>query len=173
MADRRQWTLPTGPIVRAVFSDRSDGDLANGVEPALLAERRAALAPTPWTSLTQVHGSTVLQVGVAGEHSGAEADGSVTDQPGIALAVQVADCAPVLLFAGTGTGAVIAAVHAGWKGIRAGIIAAAVEAMAELGAGDISWTIGPCISPRAYEFSQNDLDSLVADPGRDRAIAYL
>lgn len=93
-----------------------------------------------------------------GAHAGARADAAVTAVPGVPVAVQTADCAAVLLCA---DGAV-AVVHAGWRGLVAGVIEAAAAAMAELGSPPTAATLGPCIRPRCYEFSEHDLD-VVAD----------
>ena len=134
-----------------VFTDRSRGDLAvasPGVE-----ERRAALAPLPWTWLRQAHGGQVVVVEQAGEHAGAEADAAVTAVPGCVLAVQVADCAPIALVAPSAVGV----VHAGWRGLVAGVVPNAVDAMRRLGATNIEAAIGPCIEAACYEFGVEDL----------------
>jgi len=173
VADRQSRELPNGAVVHTVMSDVGDGDLAVHGEAAALAERRRRLCPHPWTWLRQVHGDGLVVVSVPAQHAGETADASVTAVPDAALAVQVADCAPVLLWApvaggggqGDGPGAVVAAVHAGWKGLEAGVVARAVEAMRTLGAGAIDWTLGPCISPAAYEFGAADLDRLAARLG--------
>jgi hypothetical protein len=80
-----------------------------------------------------------------------EADALVTNKPGIALGVLTADCAPVLL--ADRRAGVVAIAHAGWRGALAGIVEAAVDAMAALGArpADIVAAIGPCIGPASYE----------------------
>jgi YfiH family protein len=67
--------------------------------------------------------------------------------------VLTADCAPILL--ASPEARVIAAVHAGWKGAKAGIIESAIEAMKSLGAepAQIVAAIGPAISQNAYEVS--------------------
>ena len=79
------------------------------------------------------------------------ADAMVTDRPGLALGVLTADCAPVL-FADP-IARVVGAAHAGWRGALSGVLEAAVEAMAALGAepGNIVAALGPCIGPDSYE----------------------
>lgn len=121
-------------------------------------DRRAALAPTPWTWLRQVHGARVVTVTRPGEHAGEAADAAVTATPGCTLAVQVADCAPIALL---GDG-VLGVVHAGWRGLVAGVVPATVEAMRALGAGSVSARVGPCIGPGCYEFGADDLDRVAA-----------
>lgn len=158
MPQRLGWRLAGGVEVRARFTDRADGDLAVGVDPEVLEARRAAVAPTPWTWLEQVHGAEVVVVQHPGDCAGERADAAVTDVAGAVLAVQVADCAPVLLFSPGPRGAVVGAAHAGWRGLLAGVLPATVEAMRRLGATDIAWALGPCVSPAAYEFSGPELD---------------
>ncbi|WP_426572596.1 laccase domain-containing protein [Aquihabitans sp. McL0605] len=144
--------------IHARFTDTGDGDLAIGSEPAGLAARRAAIAPHLWSWLSQVHGPRVVTVEHPGQHAGTDADAAVTAVPGAALAVQTADCAPVLL---QGDG-VVGVAHAGWRGLHAGVIEATVEAMAALGATSVRAVLGPCIRARCYEFDGPELD-LVAE----------
>jgi hypothetical protein len=79
------------------------------------------------------------------------ADGMVTAEPGVALGILTADCAPVL-FADTEAG-VIGAAHGGWRGAKAGIMEETVSAMIHLGAHaeSIHAAIGPCIGKDSYE----------------------
>ncbi|NKB45228.1 MAG: peptidoglycan editing factor PgeF [Alphaproteobacteria bacterium] len=90
------------------------------------------------------------------------ADGLVTNQPGIALAVLAADCTPVL-FADP-TARVIGAAHAGWKGALTGVVENTIAAMTKLGAirDTIQVAVGPCIGAASYEvgpeFSARFLD---------------
>jgi len=98
------------------------------------------------------------------------ADGIVTDQPGVALAVLTADCQPVLL--ADPEAGIIGAVHAGWRGALVGVLEAAVGAMADLGATRIRAVIGPCISQRAYEVGDEFMEEVLAeDPGHHRFFA--
>ena len=95
----------------------------------------------------------------AGGCRGAVADAAVTAVAGAALAVITADCAPVAL---SSTEGVVGVVHAGWRGLVAGVVEATVSAMERLGAREIFAALGPCIWPHGYDFSLPDLDS-VAD----------
>lgn len=151
------------PSVRSSFSERADGDLCVDAEPTELATRRQALAPGPWTWLRQVHGADVVVVTEPGRHAGAEADAAVTAVPGAVLAVHTADCAPVLL--ASGDGAVVGAAHAGWRGVVAGVLERTVEAMADLGATQITARVGPHIRARCYEFGADELDDVAARYG--------
>ena len=150
-----------GTTCAAAWTSKASGDLAVGSDPIVLAERRRAVAPGPWTWLRQVHGAGVVTVTAPGEHAGVDADAAVTDRPGAVLAVHTADCVPVLL---VGEGA-IGVVHAGWRGLAAGVLDAACEAMAALGAPAVSATCGPHIRARCYEFGAADLDEVVAACG--------
>lgn len=143
-------------VLTVVFTDRAAGDLAVGS--AGVDGRRAAVAPVPWTWLHQVHGPRVVVVTHPGEHAGEEADAAVTATPGCTLAVQVADCAPVVLVSDS----VLGVAHAGWRGIAAGVLPATVKAMRSLDAGPIRATIGPCIHAGCYEFGASDLDDVAA-----------
>src|SRR5262245_42908994 len=103
-----------------VFTDRSDGDFAIGSHERRLGENRDRVAPHPWTWLDQVHGAGVVVVSEPGEYCGSKCDAAVTSVPGAVLAVQTADCAPVLMWAdgpGPSAGPVVAAAHAGWRGL--------------------------------------------------------
>ena len=105
------------------------------------------------TQLRQVHGSRVVRVKSAGEHRGVEADAAVTDVVGAALAVTVADCAP-LAFVGSRA---IGVAHAGWRGLLAGVIRGTVAALRELDDGPITAYLGPCIHAGCYEFGGQEL----------------
>lgn len=90
-----------------------------------------------------------------------EADAQITTLPGIALAVQVADCLPVLL-ADT-QGRVIGAAHAGWRGLASGVLEATMQAMREkVPAADIVAWLGPCIGPAAFEVGDDVRDAFLA-----------
>lgn len=149
-------------VIEQRFTSRHDGDLRVDLPDAELAPRRAAVAPMPWTWLDQVHGARVVTVTRPGEHAGVAADAAVTAVAGATLAVHTADCAGVLFWseAGEVAPAVIGAAHAGWRGLRDGVLEATVQAMEDLGGRSIRWRLGPCISPGAYEFGRADLDRM-------------
>jgi YfiH family protein len=154
MADRADHTLRNGAVVHTLFSDVYDGDLAVTLPPEVLEPRRSLLAAGSWTWLKQVHGAEVVRVAAPGEGAGTTADASMSTVGGAVLAVAVADCTPLLMWAPLGTGAVVAAVHAGWRGILTGVIGSAVRAMAAEGVepAELGWAIGACICPEHYEF---------------------
>jgi polyphenol oxidase len=101
----------------------------------------------------QVHGADTLTVrpnhpAHATAHD-TKADALITDDATRLLIIRVADCAPVLL--SSSDGRIVAAAHAGWRGIIAGIIPNTVRAMQDLGATNIAAAIGPCISVDHFE----------------------
>src|SRR6185295_8218635 len=90
------------------------------------------------------------------EDAGVEADAAVTSVPGAAIAVQTADCVPIALLADGAVGV----VHAGWRGLAAGVVEGAVQMLREAGDGPVRAAIGPCIRARCYEFGASDLDQV-------------
>ena len=169
---RREAVHTTGlPSAHLAFTDASDGDLAVTGPADDLERRRSRVAPHDWTWLRQVHGARVVEVDAPGEWCGAEADAAVTDTPGAVLAVHTADCAGVLLV-GSGADpvsgeptAVVGAAHAGWRGLGEGVLQHTVAAMRRLGADRFTWDVGPCISPAAYEFGDDELAALTGRYG--------
>ena len=116
----------------------------------------------------QVHSADVATVDAPHDPK-PKADALVTATPGRALAILTADCMPVL-FADP-EARVIGAAHAGWKGAKAGVLEATIDAMQSLGAlrARISAVIGPSISQSAYEVGPEFHDQFVADtPVNDR-----
>jgi len=140
-------------------------------DPVRLAESWAQAAEAVGATIDdlkrvkQVHGRTVHVVNREDAHSTVtpEADALVSNIPGIALAVKVADCVPVLI-ADPRTGAA-AAVHAGWRGSAAGVPAAAVETLTReyhTRPRDLVAAVGPCIGPCCYEVGQDVVDAFAA-----------
>jgi hypothetical protein len=81
----------------------------------------------------------------------------VTAAPGCVLAVRTADCAPVVLVGAAAVGV----VHAGWRGLAAGVVEAAVAAMESLGDRPRAAHLGPCIRVGCYEFDGPEADLVV------------
>ena len=119
----------------------------------------------------QVHSDVVRPVTTADIKAGLldrepyEADGLVTDIPGVALVIFSADCLPVLLY--DPVRRVIAAVHAGWRGTAAGIVERAMEKMAFYGcrSEDILAAIGPGISQCCFETHEDVPNAMTAALG--------
>lgn len=157
------WPAPAG--VRAVFTTRAGGlselpyDSMNlgdhvGDLPAKVAANRALLSQAVGgraVFLQQVHGSEVLALR-ADTEDGQQADACVTKEAGVACTIMVADCLPVLL--ATEDGSVVAAAHAGWRGLAGGKngrgVLESVHAGMGADANTIAW-LGPCIGPSAFE----------------------
>lgn len=125
----------------------------------------AAVGAERLAMLAQVHGTGV--VAIRGSDSLPErtrtGDALTTNQSGVAVAVRVADCVPILM-ADRATGAV-AAVHAGWRGTAAGVGVAAVAALErEFGCGpsNLVVAIGPSIGPCCYEVGSELVDAFAA-----------
>lgn len=112
--------------------------------------------PTEPVWMQQVHGTRVIQADLA---QGLEqADASFTDRIGTVCVVLTADCLPVL-FCGNG-GNVIAAAHAGWRGLQAGIIKQTVAAMR---CREVSAWLGPAIGPERFEVGDEVRAAFVCD----------
>lgn len=116
-------------------------------------------------SAHQVHGSTVVRHrgGWIGWLRGDDADGHVTDVPGTALAVTVADCTPVLVAHPRGA---IAALHAGWRGTAAGILDQGLDALDAMGYAPEECTValGPAICGTCYEVGPEVLEAVHGRP---------
>jgi YfiH family protein len=132
-------------------------------------EREIAAAPV---LLTQVHGTRVVRITARDAAPDApvhEADASVTDEPAVACAIQVADCLPLLLAAIDGRA--VAAAHAGWRGLAAGVIENTLRAVCEVAACEpaaVQAWLGACIGPRQFEVGADVLQAFGVDPsGRD------
>lgn len=100
----------------------------------------------------QVHSNRVRVVDDGGLYP--DTDGLVTTVPRLTLAIQVADCAAILI--ADKKNGVIAAVHAGWRGAASGIVENAFQSMDRQGAdtGQMEVFISPCISERHFEVGE-------------------
>lgn len=101
----------------------------------------------------QVHGTAILAAdGTTGSPAG-EADGLLTDSPGVAVAIATADCVPVLVAAP----GVVAAVHAGWRGMLAGIVPGVLDRLRErhgIGPSEVRVALGPSIDGCCFEIER-------------------
>ena len=171
------WIVPDWPVatsVRAVTTTRqggaSRGSYASmnpadhvGDDPAAVMANRQTLQqvlnlPGQPVWLQQVHGTVVVNAATAG--IAPAADAAFSSQPGVVCAVLTADCLPVLL-ADT-AGQCVAAIHAGWRGLAAGVIEQAATAMGRPGEALLAW-LGPAIGPSVYR---------VGDEVRDTFMGY-
>jgi len=173
------WPAPPG--VRALATTRRGGvsrapwhgfnlGAHVGDDPRAVAANRTLLRrelPAEPVWLSQVHG--IRCVDAADTQPGTEADASFTRQRGVVCAVLTADCLPVLLCDERAT--VVGVVHAGWRGLAAGVIEAAVAAMGESGERLMAW-LGPAIGPRAFEVG-GEVRELFVDHDPQAASAFV
>jgi YfiH family protein len=180
------WIVPDWPAptrVRCLLTTRHGGvsqgayaslNLGNhvGDDAQAVAENRARLVaklPVAPKWLQQVHGTTVLDASVLTAALPApEADALLARQAGEVCAVLTADCLPVLLCDKAGT--VVAAVHAGWRGLQAGVLERAIAAMACPGDQLLAY-LGPAIGPEAFEVGDDVRDAFITG-NRDAAAAF-
>jgi YfiH family protein len=144
---------------QALFTERAHGNMSSvagdGAEHGERARERlcAQVGVERLARGYQVHGSMVQRVTALGTQEQAaegdvEADGQATALRGIATIVLVADCLPVAL----GSAGAVAMIHAGWRGLAAGVLEEGVRALAELDGGDqIVAIVGPCAGVCCYE----------------------
>ncbi|MBS0556595.1 MAG: peptidoglycan editing factor PgeF [Proteobacteria bacterium] len=144
-----------------------------------LLERAFALPSAPrW--LHQVHGTDVAEFNTlftsppvgevdARSAAGEGGDAAFTSAPGVVLAIQTADCLPILVCASDGSE--IAAIHAGWRGLAAGVIERCLERMAAPREKLLIW-LGPAIGAASYEVGDEVRAAFVErDAGASAAFA--
>lgn len=129
----------------------------------------AGLQPDQLVRLRQVHGAAVFVAadGVTGDRP--EADIVLAARADVVIAVQVGDCAPVLLASRSGD--IAGAAHAGWRGTAAGVSGVAVRALVDRFAADVaslSAAVGPAIGPCCYEVGE-ELLAAFAERGWNEA----
>jgi YfiH family protein len=150
------------------------GDLTDAVARNRLSFAQAIVA-TP-VFLKQVHGASVVRLAMQDAQPSAaphEADASVTTEPGLACSVLVADCLPLLFAAPEGRA--VAAAHAGWRGLAAGVVEATLRRLCEVAAcdpADVQVWLGACIGPRQFEVGADVLQAFGADPARPDALRF-
>ena len=151
--------LVNGRSIRVRSTERIDGDFDIGAVGADLESRRRSVVDRPWVWLTQVHGNVCVDVDAVGRvHAcGTSADASVTSRTDLALSIQTADCIPIAMWSDDG---VIAAAHAGWRGLESDVIGAAVSSLRSRTSAPLHAFLGPSIGPECYEFGTEDLDRL-------------
>ncbi len=132
-----------------------------GDDPASVARNRSLLAaglPTEPAWLRQVHGSDIVHLD--DWHEGITADAAWTDRPGQVAVILTADCLPVLM--ADEAGGVVAAVHAGWRGLATGVLERAVAALPVSADALHAW-IGPSICGDCYQVGDDVRDAMLAD----------
>ncbi len=173
-----QWPAPAR--VRVCVTTRAGGvslapfdsfNLGEHVEDDPLAvtknrQRLVSLLGCKPAWLRQVHGIGVVPADPARV---VEADASWTATPGIASAIMTADCLPVLFCDRAGTR--VAAAHAGWRGLAAGVLEATLDALAVAPEETLVW-LGPAIGPLAFEVGAEVREAfVVAHPQATQAFS--
>jgi len=152
-------TTRTGGVSRPPFDTLNLG-MSCGDDPDRVAANRSwlqSLLPAPPHWLNQVHGGRVIHLDDWTE--GVEADAAWTEQPGQVAAVLTADCLPILV--ADREARCVAVIHAGWRGLVAGVIPNCIEALPVSPEHLMAW-IGPRICGRHYEVGQTVRDALAA-----------
>jgi YfiH family protein len=182
-------TIRSGGVSAAPYASLNLGGHVGDSLAAVAENRRrlktAAGLPTEPAWLKQVHGTRVVDLEVAGDLDAAgsrdvagaltasapgpldQADASFSRQPGRICAILTADCLPIVLAADSGD--LVAAAHAGWRGLAGGVIEATVKALQVAPETLMAW-LGPAIGPRHFEVGAEVREALLAgDPGADSA----
>lgn len=166
-----------------LWTSKEEGDLAARQQLGAVISACTGLPEPSWRFVDQGHSAEVLVVDasapavalggseeagrpvvaeMARQQSRARADAIVARDRGPVLTILTADCAPVGLASPEG---IFGVVHAGWRGLDAGVVQAAVQAMRRLGARGVTAALGPCIRPECYAFSATELKALAKRHG--------
>ena len=151
-----------GRSVNVRCSSRADGDFHRTAVPVEVLElRRRRLVDLPWTQLDEVHGTALIRVDAPGMGDGQQGDIALTDLDDVVLGCWVGDCAPIVL---VGETSAFCVVHAGWRGLAAGVVRVALAAFPE---PVVAAVLGPTIGPCCYEFGSADLEAVARGIGCD------
>jgi len=153
---RAAFTLRTGGVSAAPFDSLNLGTHVGDAATAVAENRRRLRVqldlPAEPAWIEQVHGTRVVDLGaLAATTPCATADGVVSRREGLICVVQVADCLPVLLAARDGSA--VAAAHAGWRGLAAGVLEATVAAVGVPAGRLLAW-LGPAIGREHFEVGE-------------------
>ena len=156
-------TTRHGPGVSPPPLERLNLGLNSGDVPANVHSNRRALEqvldlPSAPRWLRQVHGREVAELGPIAADTEPRVDAAVSHIRGTVLAILSADCLPVLLCSDDGRH--IAAAHAGWRGLAAGVLEAVVQSVGVPGDRLLAW-LGPCIAASSYEVDQTVRDAFM------------
>ncbi len=143
------------------------GDAPLNVERNRMLLNQVLPAEPVW--LEQVHGTAVADADSAGGGCRTVADACIAHRSGSVCVVMTADCLPVLLC--DKAGSVVAAVHAGWKGLAAGVIETTVQAMDVPPQNLMAW-LGPAISRQAFEVGE-EVRAVFVDAEQQAAAAFI
>ena len=162
-------TRRKGGVSQGTFSSFNLGIRSGDVLEHVLTNRQRLKTDFGWRHepqwLEQVHGIKVVTAQTDGQER--LGDAVWTNQPGLPVAVLTADCLPVLFCNHKGT--TVAAAHAGWKGLQAGVLEKTLEAMGEPGTGVMAW-LGPAISQAHFEVGPEVRSAFIdVDPAAQKA----
>jgi YfiH family protein len=157
-----------GGVSEGIYASLNTGPGSGDDSGRVTQNRRRAMAsldlgPSALVTGYQVHSADVAFVNAPWPPGSApRVDGIVTGASGVACGALAADCAPVLI--ADPEAGLVAAVHAGWRGALAGVVASAVRTMAGKGGepAQMVAAIGPCIGPASYEVGLEFLETFVA-----------
>lgn len=137
------------------------GDDAQAVRANRAALKSLAELPSAPSWLRQVHGTAVqiFDTQVATNNDTPSADAAITRAPGVVLTILTADCLPLLVCVDDGSE--IAAIHAGWRGMAAGVIECCIETLSAPRHRLMVW-LGPAIAPASYEVGEEVRETFVA-----------
>ena len=148
-----------GGVSEGVYSSLNLGDHVGDAAADVLRNREAITAQHgPVQFMNQVHGNRIAIIEEVTDEP-PTADALVTGIPGVTLAVMVADCIPLILTSKEA----VAAVHVGRRGLVNNVAVKTIEIMREMGAQDISATIGPAICGKCYEVSADVHQEVVSN----------
>jgi YfiH family protein len=154
---KTRFTRRTGGVSHGAFASLNLGLHVGDVDGDVLRNRDIAAASlNPVQYMNQVHGDRIAIIEEVTDEA-PTADALVTGIPGIALAVMVADCIPLLLAAEQ----CVAVVHVGRRGLMNGITTKTLSLMREMGAEKITAIVGPSICGKCYEVSEDIYQEVV------------
>ena len=169
-------TTRCGGVSATPWDSLNLGDHVGDVSSAVVENRQRLLTlarlPAPPTWLQQVHGTEIIKLPLRDTET--QGDGCYTADTAVVCAVMTADCLPLLIT--DRSGGVVAAVHAGWRGLLDGVIEATIDRLPVPGAELLVW-LGPAIGPAHFEvgadvytlFGQEDPASAAAFTPSTRA----
>ncbi len=163
------FTTRLGGVSQGVFASLNLGAHVGDDSAAVVENRRrlGALLPAKPIWLNQVHGIAVHAISGDSADTAPVADAAMTLQRNRCCAVLVADCLPIL-FCDTG-GTCVAATHAGWRGLAAGVIERTIEAMPVAPQYLVAW-LGPAIGAGAFEVGRDVVEAFTKhEPASRRA----
>lgn len=154
-----------GGISKPPFDSFNLGDHVGDEQQAVEANRARVLQQlagceqVQW--LRQVHGTRLLVADHSTLSARPEADAAITGETGIAAAVMTADCLPVLI--SDAKGSRVAAAHAGWRGLLAGVVGTTIDAF-DAPAEQLRVWLGPCIGPGQFEVGPEVREAFLSSP---------